>query len=257
MLGRHHLLAFAVVAAVGSRAAVGSAQPGPPAAKQRALDLFAESDRHYKAGEFEQAVELLRQAYDLFPEPILLYNLARALEGMGDTRGAVEQYRRYLASATDLPDRGAIERRIETLDAQLAATDAKEPAAPAAPALTALPVRGGERRDDHAGGGHSVLPWVTVGVGVAVIGGGGALAYLASQRHDAAVAEPIQAEAKRLQDQAESYATTANVMFIAGSVVTIGGAVWALLDRRRHPRATAGARLQITPTSIGVAWSLE
>src|SRR5512134_1262829 len=222
-----HLVAFAVAMALAAPAA---AQPTDPAkAKAKALDLYAESRTQYEAGAFEQAAQLLRDAYALYPEPILLYNLARALEGMGDTRGAVEQYEKYLATATDIKDRGAIERRVDTLKIQIEQQDEKERIARDA---ATLPKRRPEtERPAEQPQGRSILPWVTVGVGVAIVGAGGAMGYLATQRHDAAVDEPIHAESRRLQDQAETYATTANVLFIAGGVVVAGGVVWAVLDR--------------------------
>src|SRR5678815_1823222 len=92
-------LALLIAIALSAGIHTATAQPDPPE-KTRALELFAESDQHYKAGEFEQAADLLRQAYDLYPEPLLLYNLARALEGLGDAEGAITQYERYLSSVS-------------------------------------------------------------------------------------------------------------------------------------------------------------
>src|SRR5688500_3941422 len=67
----------------------------------RAVVLFEESERAYNAGEFAEAATLLRRAYELHPDPTLLFNLARALEGMGDLDGAIETYERYLAEGRD------------------------------------------------------------------------------------------------------------------------------------------------------------
>ncbi|HEY5927482.1 MAG TPA: hypothetical protein VIV11_37615 [Kofleriaceae bacterium] len=94
------------------------AQP-TPAKRKRAGELATESAKHYKRGEFEVSVALLRQAYALYPEPNLLYNLARSLEGMADKRGAVDAYKRYLANAKRIEDRGALERRIKLLEREL------------------------------------------------------------------------------------------------------------------------------------------
>jgi len=93
--------------------------------RERAVALFRESDAHYKRGEFERAAALLREAYALHPEPLLLYNLARALDGPGDFVGAIEQYERHLKLATGNPDRGANERPRGTVPAQ-----GREPPAP-------------------------------------------------------------------------------------------------------------------------------
>src|SRR5687768_17153818 len=83
--------------------------------RERALELFEESQTAYNAGDLERATALLRAAHALHPEPILLYNLGRALEGLGETEEAAEAYERYLAEGTDIEDRAAIERRVATL----------------------------------------------------------------------------------------------------------------------------------------------
>jgi tetratricopeptide (TPR) repeat protein len=106
-------LVFATMLAASSLA---HAQPDKRA---QALALADDSEHAYKAGQFEKAAALLRKAHDKYPEPILLYNLGRALEGMGDTSGAIDAYEQYLKDAKQIDDRPAIERRIATLKAQL------------------------------------------------------------------------------------------------------------------------------------------
>jgi tetratricopeptide (TPR) repeat protein len=227
-------------------------QPDRSPTRQKALDLFARSDVAYKAGKFEDAARLLREAHAIHPEPILLYNLARALEGMGDLRGAIDNYKQFLdVSPTFVDDRGAIERRIATLEAQLSTEKPHRiPTGPTSPPIdsTQLDVQRGPR----------VLPWVIAGAGVAVIATGGVFGYLSGSRRDDAVAEPVQAEAVRLEDQARTFAATANILFVTGAVVTAGGAIWIVLDRRRARPAnvTTGARVQIAPAYVGVEWTL-
>jgi tetratricopeptide (TPR) repeat protein len=123
MLRISHVFALVIAAA-----AVAHAQPDK---KAQALQLAAESERAYKDGKFEKSAELLRKAHGIYPEPILLYNLGRALEGIGDTKAAVEAYEQYLHDAKQIDDRPAIERRLATLKSQLekADTEAKDQAA--------------------------------------------------------------------------------------------------------------------------------
>lgn len=87
---------------------------------ERAVVLFEESETLYNQGEFEQAAALLRRAYALHPDPTLLFNLARALEGAGDLDGAIESYERYLEENPDAEDAGAIRARVGTLREQRA-----------------------------------------------------------------------------------------------------------------------------------------
>jgi tetratricopeptide (TPR) repeat protein len=253
-------IAFVIVAS----ASVASAQTSH-SDRDRALALFRESDVHYKRGEFERAVALLREAYALHPEPLLLYNLARALEGLGDFEGAIEQYESYLNVATQIADRGAIERRIATLREQVARS-ARPPdsaqdhttartATPVSDTRTTAPVRL-DPTPSKMHGKPQRLPWLIAGGGGVVLGGGVLLGYLSQTRHDAAVGEPVQIEAQRLQDQAEAFATGANVAYVIGGVAVIGGVTWALLSRREDrdaPRVGIG----IGPSSISATWVFE
>jgi tetratricopeptide (TPR) repeat protein len=226
--------------------------------KAMALKLFGDSDAAYKAGEFEHAVELLRRAYDLYPEPLLLYNLARALEGMGDLQGAVLEYQRYLVAAPDVRDRGAIERRIAMMREQLAQRDQPHPPPPPPQPLPQGPPPASGQTTERP---VNTTPFVMMGVGVAAIIGGGAFGYMSAARHDDAVKAPVQADAQRYQDRAETYALTANVMFVAGGAFAAGGLVWALINRAHHDDPPAGVafvarHVRVGSTSVGLEFQL-
>jgi tetratricopeptide (TPR) repeat protein len=275
MRGARRIILFVIAAS----ASVASAQPSPndrAADRDRALALFRESDADYKRGDFEHAAQLLREAYSLHPEPILLYNLARALEGVGDFEGAIESYERYLNAATQIPDRGAIERRIATLRAKVESASKPDPSGsgtqdhttpPVSDTRTRSPSGGGsnaigrdpkvEQRDDELHGKPQRLPWLIAGGGGLVLGGGALFGYLSQQRHDAAVSEPVQAEAQNLQDQAETFATTSNIAFAVGGVAVIGGVTWALLSRRHDRRDPKGPTVSIGLGSINATWVLQ
>lgn len=194
-----------------------------------ALRLFEQSVDEYRAGRFQQAVDLLRRAYDLHAEPTLLYNLARALEGLGDDEGAIESYGRYLEGAPNATDRGAIEQRVTTLRRQIAERRALAEAAraprPEPTVETHEPV--GEPRES---GGRGPWPWIVSGTGLAVLGAGGALAAVAISRESAADDAPAQTEAWSRYEGARDFATAANVCFVAGAIVLAGGVVWVLLS---------------------------
>ncbi|MBZ0232369.1 MAG: hypothetical protein K8M05_08455 [Deltaproteobacteria bacterium] len=251
------------------------AQPSTEENRTRALELFEQSADHYKRGEFERAVELLREAYGLYPEPLLLYNLARALESLGDLPGAIEHYERYLAEATTIEDRAAIERRLATLKEQHARTQAPPVADPPTP-----PVNGGGTTVGGPGGGGtqagspigdtpitgevaprpSAAPYFVAGGGVAIAAAGGVFGYLARAKEDDARAAPIQEDAARLLDDARRSAQLANVLFVAGGVVFAGGVTWAVIERTRggsRRPTVAGARLDVAPAWVGLTWELR
>ena len=54
--------------------------------------LFAEGASLYKAGKYRPAIDKFEAAYALFPEPNLLYNIARAHEALGDIDQAIVKF---------------------------------------------------------------------------------------------------------------------------------------------------------------------
>ena len=240
---------------------VAHADPAAPA-KQHAAELATESTQHYKRGEFEVSVALLREAYALYPEPNLLYNLGRSLEGMGDTKGAIEAYESYLATGKDIEDRGAIERRVATLKSLLTEKqqhDAPPPVvvpppvvAQPPPVAVVQPVQP-PPRDEAA---PSKLPWVAIIGGVAVLGGGVAFGSLASSRHNEAN-EPSTSglDASVLQNDATRYATIANAMFAVGGVALAGGIIWEIHEHHAHSSSITALRARVGPGSFALEWT--
>ena len=247
--------------------AAATAHADDKAAKRRAGELAAEAAQHYKRGEFEVSAALVRQAYALYPEPNLLYNLARSLEGMGDKKGAVDAYEQYLAQVKDVEDRGAIERRVATLKAELEAgppTSAEPVARPApTPTLTApapapvVPASVIVTPPPEERSPPSLLPVYTIVLGAATAAAGGTFGYLASNRHDAATSATSALDAQSLQHTAQTYAAVANILFVAGGALAIGGIVWEIHEHgKSHVPPGAVARMRVAPGAVGleVAW---
>ena len=238
------ILLCVVMMTVGAPARADTRTP-----QAQALALFADSDRAYKAGDFEHAAELLRRAYALYPEPLLLYNLARALESMGDLDGAIAQYQQYLASNAKIDDRAAIERRVGTLrEQQRARTRVATPEPARVIVVTAPAVH------EHA---SLVLPIAVATAGAIGVITAAALGASASSLHTTAVGDPVQLSATQEQATAEARARDANVVFAIGGGVLIAGAIWTAIEIHANRRVTdTVAHLRVGPGSIGVAWEL-
>jgi tetratricopeptide (TPR) repeat protein len=224
----------------------------------KAIKLFEESDIAYKAGKFEKAVALLREAYDLHPDPVLLYNLGRAQEGLGDTRGAVESYESYLKDAKQIKDRGAIERKVETLKAQIAKEE--EEARRRAEEEKRRKREEEERRKnppppiDTRTPLEVYGPWATMGAGGAVVLTGLFFGIYASVTHDDAVATAVQRDAVELQRSAERSAKIANVLFVVGGATIAGGIAWKVWQI--DSGSSSSAQIKVSPRSIAVEWTL-
>lgn len=245
------LLGFAIAAGVGG---VAHGEPSD-ADKKHAAELAQESQQHYKRGELEISAALLRQAYALYPEPNLLYNLGRSLEGLGDKQGAVEAYENYLATAKEVDDRGAIERRIATLKAELA--ERAKPVEPTPPPPIE-PVKPPPEKIiviAPAVEQPSALPWLPIGVGAAAIGAGVLFGVTARGAHDDAVAAVSGVDAQKRQDDAHRDATIANVAFIAGGVVLAAGIAWEIYEHRHRDAPTTALRAKIAPANVALEWS--
>ena len=110
-------------------------------------DERADARRHFRAGiadasqhAYVQAVAEFQRAYEILPNPDVLYNIARAYSDAGDLDHAVEYYRRYLEG--DISDRGEIESLVRDLDARRrASVPVPSPTGPTGTSTVAAPTR--------------------------------------------------------------------------------------------------------------------
>lgn len=209
------------------------------AALDRAVLLFQESERLYDAGRYDEATSLLERAYELHPEPTLLFNLGRSREGAGDRSGAVEAYQRYLSETPDAPDRASIEVRIARLQQEIALRPPETDDAPL----------GESDASSHRSRGPELAPWILVGVGggllITAIGFGVGSTLDA---HDAQ-AEPVQERAVELHSRAEAFALTANVLYVVGGLTLIAGGTWGVIDLIQ---ISEESRVTLLPTGLAV-----
>lgn len=237
----------------------GVAHATDPATHDKALDLFSKGREAYKASRFQESIDLIKQAYALEPAAVLLYNLAKAYEGLGDLEDAAKTYDQYLADEKDVPDRAAIEEKVRNFRKSIAEKErlAKErdearallqkkdaPEAPKAPA----------RRPP------SPVPWVFVGVGTAGLVVGGVLGGLALGKNADADVAPSQRDAAEAHDAATSMALGSTVALVAGGALTGGGLLWGIIDVvTRGPVTEADAdkpkddvSIRVGPTFVGL-----
>lgn len=121
-MGRLTPLISARQACLGIVALVALSLAGPAAAQdadlQRAKELFENGVMLYDEGSYEAAVAAFREAYALSNEPLMLYNMASALERMGRWEEALEALNGYRAYAPS-DEREVLERRIRSIEQRL------------------------------------------------------------------------------------------------------------------------------------------
>lgn len=220
--------------------------------------LFLRGARAYAEGRFEDAAMAFSDAYAEDPDPTYLYHLGRALEGAQDREGAIDAYFNYLAEVPDAPERVEVEATIERLrDEVLAGVEVVPEEETTPPPAETTP-----RRVSHVGVVErpegrriSPWPWVVVGGGVLIVGIGAILGGVALGTHDAAAAAPSHAETVSIENEAQAQAAGATAMFVIGTLVTLGGAAWGIVDLVLTPEPeadtadedTVEARLHLRP----------
>lgn len=229
--------------------------------RKKAADLFKKSVDAYRKGDFQTTVDLLNRAYALDPQPVLLYNLARAHEGLGNTDAAIDAYEKFLAQESKAADRGSIEQRLTTLrrqrDERTAAQQGHEPDPNEVPAAQKpLPPVPREPREvpPPEPKSRSLLPFVIGGAGIAVLGAGAVTGLMAKSAESDANGEPTQQGAIDQRDSAQGLATVSTISFIAGGLLLGAGAAWFVLDTppKRAGSQTRSPRIAFGPGYIGL-----
>jgi tetratricopeptide (TPR) repeat protein len=98
--------------------------------KRRAFALSQEGSARFDLGKFDEAIDLFQKAYEVYPYPEALYNIAQAYRMKKDYERAVFFYKSYLRNHPNAPNRVAVEARIqemERLDAEQKASAKKPP----------------------------------------------------------------------------------------------------------------------------------
>jgi tetratricopeptide (TPR) repeat protein len=248
MVGRTTLFPFVVLVALLTTGAVATAAPDSAdkehkAAHDHALKLFDQSRVQYREGHFQEAVALLLEARQLEAAPVLLYNLARAYEGLGDRAHALEAYTAYLSEQPDAADRGAIEERIHTLQRDIAEHERLERQRQEAVERANQERASQERQQPQPAQPITARiglgPWLTMGAGGAVLATGVVFAGLAQSAHNGAKDDQVQTSANSKQHDAQRLATWANVSFAVGGTVALVGVVWGILRLRSTTSRTA------------------
>jgi tetratricopeptide (TPR) repeat protein len=227
--------------------------------RKAAQGAFLAGHGSFNEGDYQTAITYWRDAYRRdCTAHLLLVNLARAYELLGDRPNAVTALETYLERKPDATDADQIHRRIDNLKSQMAAlpapaaTPSSEPVA-AAPAPVPAPVADVpvETRS------RSAVPLFVAGaggvvaiIGLAVVGGG------ASKVADAEKACPDRQNCSQdtadAGNQGRSQERAGGAILGTGLVVGAGGLLWWLLSAPSSRTATTpsgadGKHAQVLP----------
>lgn len=212
-----------------SAASGASAGASDDATRSEAVRRYELGREHYLAGRYREALTELKAALALDPtSPNLAYNVARVNEDLGNLDEAISYYQRYLRllPRSEAKERDRTEktlRRLQGARDEVAAHRSEAELKGFGPSQTQPPARASFGRAD-------LWFWVAAVGGVGLTAVGAATGLLALQReNDVAdfVVGPDGSidERKTLIRQADNYALTSDVCFIAGGTAIAGAAL--------------------------------
>ena len=273
-----------------------SAQPSPPDAskpanpsdedpnKERAREYYINGLRLHKEGAYREAASSYLSAYQLYPRPAFLYNAAQVFRLAGESKKALQHYKKYIELEPDGDGAANAREFIARLEAQLGrsngvpasngsvtgvthpfesntavkagnaavkAGNATEASVPenSAPILLVS-------RDAIAGRGRAkrVVGIVLVGVGVGVLGAGIGFGVHARSLSDQAAnfTGPVGPGLEGLYDRGRIADRNMVVLLSAGALTAVTGSIVYYLGIRDRNRAERDLELFIAPTSVAI-----
>lgn len=188
---REKALALAAVLLITWVTAPARGEPAGGNDEAAASALVEQAAHAYDDNQLDEALQMLARAYALSPRASILYNQAQVLRAKDDCAGALDAYRRFLATAA--PDDANRERAARRRDEMQACVDRRnpptpapvkltppEPARPVAPAGVIASAPANPVHDEPAPShrrGMRVAGWALLGAGVVATGAAVALAW--------------------------------------------------------------------------------
>lgn len=227
----------------------------------RAHTVYLSGRQFLDESNYDKAISYFKDAYSIDCSVHgILPAIATAYERKGDKAEAVRALEEYLRRAPNAPDHEVIERRIKNLKDQLArdqpaptatapaatatvsppppppasATGPAEPPPAATASLTSPPPPGAEPASSE---GHSVAPWIVVGIGGAALAAG--IVIFAVGQSDLSSADKVCSNRSACKDanavnQGNTGRTLVNVgggVAGGGLAVAAAGLLWHFLEK--------------------------
>ncbi len=214
-----------------------------PSVKEQVDVLNAQAVEKFEAKEYEEAVELFEQAYDLQPEPNYLFNIGRIYEESGNLEKAVEYYERFVKEpAVPLESREQGLERLRVLRAILKETapeDEPEPEEEPEPDEEPEPEPEPEPDEEPEPERDKlrIAGYALIGAGGAGLATGGVLAGLALARNNELVELHTLEQRDATASQGRGMALGADILFGVGGAMVTAGLVMVIVSVKRSKQA--------------------
>ena len=118
------LVACCLAALIVTSSSAAFAEPGEldEATTKRLLSYIEQANALYQAERWSEALDLYARAYELSPQPALLYRMGKSAQNAGKVREAIEHYERFIKA---LPEEDAARKVAEALPALKASLPAE------------------------------------------------------------------------------------------------------------------------------------
>jgi hypothetical protein len=230
-----------------------------PSAAERALRLSEEGVEFYKAHDYRRAVEKYATAYELDPDPNLLYNEGKCYEALGDYPAARDKYNEFLSKPN-----GDVNARKKASDFVAKFNAGNFGAAPSGPAAARpLVVVARSEGGSGSGSGSALRPlgFGLLGAGVIGAAAGGYFFFKGrSTLEDVkrtsgygegsnpdAVASMLEADAQKKIDDGTRQRTLGGILLGAGAGAAAVGVVFLVVAPKRASAPTAALNVAPLP----------
>jgi len=226
--------------------------------------------RAYDLGEYQNAINECKAAYQIFPAPLVLFSLGQAHRKLGQFALALEFYRRYLAKAPSGSRLQDAQEQIAQLEPLIAAAERNKAAPPdsavpdgrdrGAPQSVASQSRVSSSQADQS------RPWyaqpmgiaglVTLPLGIVLAGTGGGLLGKSSSLRGDAERSMLLADRQQLQQSADTYQAAGYALLGVGVAMALTGAIVTGVAGTRRNRVSASLAPSVTGFSFVVGGTL-
>jgi tetratricopeptide (TPR) repeat protein len=225
------------------------ATEGAAGNEELARQHFQLGRAQYESGQFRDAAASFERAHELSQREMLWYNIYLAYRDVGDNAKAATALRNYLTRVEQVENRAQLEARLANLDRlvqqeqerakqeqaneQAAADQQVQTEAEASDSRAAVDAASADPSEPAAS--PSIVPYVLMGVGGAMMVGGVVTGLMASSKHgeleEQCPDSPCDPSLQDLADEGQTLALTADILLFGGlAVAATGGVLW-FLDR--------------------------
>jgi len=233
--------------------------PEEPTGETTEFDAYvAAAAEAFQAKNYADALLNFQRAYELDPDPAILFNLGVIADKMGDYELAFTYFNDFvMLPDVDVDDREKALTRLEQvrklrdLQAEKDKPKKEEKTEDKTEEKTVAPPIQVASEKSYLGAG------LLTGLGVAVLGGGAAMAVLASSAHtDFTNATTLEAR-RSAADSGETDALLADLLFGGGAALTVAGIIWLVVIASDNATETVVFVPEIGADSLGLNMALR